>query len=296
MALPAIDDFSGSNGQALTTYSANWTYSIGAFIINSAFGTVAADVVSQECGAYWNADSFANDQYSEAVIDSVNNGDSYIGVGVRMSAGGNYYGAYSNNVGSTLFKLVDGSYTELDTGPLFEASDVVRLEVIGTSLKVYLNDEEIMSATDSTHSSGAAGIIGYSNQGNDITSWEGGDLGEGDTQVSVSPITGALSVSGLTPSVNPFDSIVLRGTLVNEAGSPLANLTNISCLVWYGSTPSGAPDESLSSLTTNSNGSYSFDLALGGLAFGDSVYRVIYMGDPPTRNQAGRRIPSYESV
>src|SRR5690606_20825681 len=93
----------------------------------------------------------------------------------------------------------------------------------------------------------------------------GFDQFSGASSSAVSPTTGLLAVQGRAPTSNAFTTITLRGTLVNEAGSPLANQTGIACLVWYGNTPSGAPDESLSSLTTNANGSYSFALALGGL-------------------------------
>lgn len=116
----------------------------------------------------------------------------------------------------------------------------------------------------------------------------------GSTEGTATPTTGSVALQGRAPLVNDFSTITLRGTMINEAGSPLADLTGITCLVWYGSAPVGAPDESLSSLTTNANGSYSFALALGSLAFDDPVYRVIYLGDPPTRNQAGRRVPDYE--
>ena len=111
---------------------------------------------------------------------------------------------------------------------------------------------------------------------------------------TVAPTTGLVSMQGRIPLVNDFSIISLRGTLVNEAGSPVSDATGINCLVWYNDAPSGAPDESLSSLTTNSNGSYSFALATGGLVFGQAVYRVIYQGDPPARNHSGRRVPDYE--
>jgi len=120
------------------------------------------------------------------------------------------------------------------------------------------------------------------------------EAASGASTATATPSAGALTSVGRAPLVNDFSTITLRGTMINEAGSPLANLTDIRCLVWYNSAPVGAPDESLSSLTTNANGSYSFALALGGLAFGDPVYRVIYQGDPPTRNHAGRRVPDYE--
>lgn len=118
--------------------------------------------------------------------------------------------------------------------------------------------------------------------------------GGGGTTATALPITGSVTASGRNALVNAFNSISLRGTFINEAGSPVANATGINCLVWYNTAPAGAPDESLSSLTTNANGSYSFALALGGLVFGEQVYRVIYQNDPPTRNHAGVRTPSYE--
>lgn len=126
-----------------------------------------------------------------------------------------------------------------------------------------------------------------------VVAWLGEHTAGGGSTTTVTPTTGSLTLSGLSALVNDFNTITLRGTLVNEAGSPVANSTDISCLVWYGDLPAGPPDQSLSSLTTNANGSYSFALALGGLSFNDPVYRVI-VNDDATRNHAGRRIPDYE--
>lgn len=114
------------------------------------------------------------------------------------------------------------------------------------------------------------------------------------SEATVTPTTGELALVGQSALVNDFETIVLRGTLINEAGSPLADLSGLSCLVWYNTAPAGAPDESLSSLATNSNGSYSFALAVGGLTFGQQVYRVVYSQDPPIANNCRVHTPDYE--
>src|SRR5690606_22191116 len=63
----------------------------------------------------------------------------------------------------------------------------------------------------------------------------------GGVETTVTPTTGSLVLNGRTALVNDFDTITLRGTLVNEAGSPVADATGLSCLVWYGDLPAGAP-------------------------------------------------------
>ena len=66
MTLPASDAFTASNGTALQTYSVNWTIQNGGFTINS--NQVGPAQSGAECGAFWNADSFDNDQYSQATL------------------------------------------------------------------------------------------------------------------------------------------------------------------------------------------------------------------------------------
>lgn len=184
MALPASDSFNGTDLQMLADYSSNWSYSTGTFrmVGTAACASFTADV---ENGAYWNADTFDDDQYAQIVFTRTGPGLPQ-GAAVRCSATGDYYGYYGDATKSYLFRVIDGVYTALDeTGSAFQDGDVVRLEVSGSSpvvLTPLLNGladiEQYSDSSASQLTSGSAGICGFgaTAQGCLLDSWEGGNL------------------------------------------------------------------------------------------------------------------------
>src|SRR5512139_2841229 len=109
MALPASDAFTGTDGTALQTYSANWSVNAGALAINTnAVYSNSAD----ESGAGWNADTFDNDQYAQGTV--VATSSAHVGVAVRVHTDGatdTYYGLYGSFGDCQLFKQVGGSWS-----------------------------------------------------------------------------------------------------------------------------------------------------------------------------------------
>lgn len=204
MALPASDAFTGTNGTALTTYSAAWTLNSGNFDIQS--NALCANAADTECGAHRNDETFDADQYSEAVIGALAGTVSWVGVAVRCATDGseNYYGFYGAGSASQVFKVVSGTWTQIGSDfPAFSPGDVVRLEVEGTTLRAYIDGvQQGSDLTDSALSAGAAGVCGYSDATtSSLASWEGGNLGAGDvTAPSLSSAsataTGATTASG----------------------------------------------------------------------------------------------------
>jgi hypothetical protein len=189
MALPATDSF--TRGPASTVdidvYSANWTQdsSTGDFKVDGTTDNVWSDKTEGSC--HWNADSFDNDQYAEIVIVSSSSGN-WHGVSVRADTGGanTYYGFYGDSSSQYLFEQIAGSWTEISsTGNGFSASDVVRLEVDGTSLSALVNDSEEESASgESGISSGAAGLSSSAGSSTPrMDDWEGGNLAAGPAAV-----------------------------------------------------------------------------------------------------------------
>ena len=83
MALPATEDFNGSNYVQLTTHNASWTLNNGDFDLYS--NALACDAASTWNMAHWNADSFNNNQYAEATLVTLSNGI-WIGLAVRCHA------------------------------------------------------------------------------------------------------------------------------------------------------------------------------------------------------------------
>lgn len=188
MALPATDTFTGANGTALQTYSANWTINAGAFQINT--NACAPDSVGNECGAGWNADTFDNDQYSQCTLSAKSGSNAHAaGPGVRhANSGATYYGYYADGTTTAYaFKNVGGTWTQL--GANFSspaAGTVLRLEVSGTTLTIKHNGVSQGTRTDSAIASGRAGVVGYSaSTGMRIDDWEGGNLSGGGGGVTV---------------------------------------------------------------------------------------------------------------
>jgi hypothetical protein len=184
VALPATDAFTGSNGTALTTYSASWTYNVGTFAINTNALQCTTDGI--DCAAHRNDETFGNDQYATATVTAITSG-AYIGLSVRCHASDNtFYGFEANSFESYLYKYVGGSYTQLgSTAAAFSVSDVLRLEANGTSVAPTKNGSATGTPgaqTDSAIASGYGGVAGSgNNSGSRIDTWESGDLGGGAT-------------------------------------------------------------------------------------------------------------------
>ena len=118
MTLPATDTFTAASDAALQTYSANWTINSGAFAVVAATDKCRPNSTADECGAHWNADTFAADQYAQVTLPATGTfNDAERGPAVRCAASGaTYYGLYysTGNLGSLWrVKVVSGTWTEL---------------------------------------------------------------------------------------------------------------------------------------------------------------------------------------
>src|SRR5688572_23009374 len=153
----ATDSFTGSNNDPL---SANWTAADGSLLISDA-NNVKLNA-AQGNSAYWDADTFADDQYSQVVIATVS-GDA-VGPMVRASGLTGYIALVGNSGTEITIQRVDGDENATVLGATFTGltignGDTIRLEASGTSLTVKQNGATIGSRTDSTYTSGAAGIF-----------------------------------------------------------------------------------------------------------------------------------------
>jgi hypothetical protein len=156
------DPFTGANGTELHTYNAGWTKQTTDQV--SIQSNTAQLTGGGSEGAYkWDGDgAFANDQYAQAVYANTGN---YGGVTVRMSgvttATTNGYIALVDAGKIDLQKITNGTRSNLQaqmTGAVANA-DTVKLEVIGTAIKVYVNAvQQGTTVTDSSFASGQPGI------------------------------------------------------------------------------------------------------------------------------------------
>ena len=182
MALPASDSFTNTDGTQLTTHNSSWSIAeTGNFDIQS--NALAGDA-GQEQGAFWNADTFDDDHI--ATCDAAaETGGAFMGLAVRVATSGTdrtYYGAYWNTNQCYLFEMVTGSWTQL--GSTLTGNDVpdnpeaVEWEASGTTLTFRLEGSDVTTRTDSTLTSGAAGVCASTDSSNArIDNWTGDDVG-----------------------------------------------------------------------------------------------------------------------
>lgn len=179
------DDFNRANAGSL---GANWTEQVnGLQVLSNACRGANAGSTYQF--AYWSADAFADDQYSEFTVTTV---AEQFGPAVRCSGTGGATDNYwlllraSGEGSSFIFKTDAGSFTSLaDLGAVaWTAGDVARIEVSGTTVTAKRNGVTLDSATDSSLASGSAGIM-CRGDGAVVDDWAGGDLGGGGGATSM---------------------------------------------------------------------------------------------------------------
>jgi len=165
---------SGAGGLKIASAGA-----VETIITNSALGQ----------GAFYNAVSFPNDQWSSIVVGAKSNGQ-YLGPGVRVTSTGSpgfewdgYWFAIEGAGGAVIQRVASSGGTTIASGvSALSVGDVLTLWVVGTHLTAYHNGVSILTATDSTYTSGAAGMNMYSPTSittNQIASWQGGEFFSG---------------------------------------------------------------------------------------------------------------------
>ena len=120
-----------------------------------------------------------------------------------------------------------------------------------------------------------------------------GDVTSGGS-TTITPTTGSVTVNGRAASMNPFTTVTILEVLINEAGAPVTNRTGMHLMVWYAGVPGGAPDLSYSALTTDTNGTASWSLATGGLAYNQTIFYLAHDGGSSlSMYTCARMIPIY---
>ena len=231
MTLPATEDFTAGDYTNIATL-ANWTSNIVGLM------TVSNQCTSYQHGlAHWDADTFSPNQYSEVTI--VQN-YTYHGMGVAVlcdASTGDGYAYYGDDSASQIIEIVSGSDSTLSSGlSAFANSDVIKLEssVSGstTTLTAYINDAEEDSTTDTSFTSGYAGVYGQNDAGTQayIDNWTGDDLAASFTvdqegyrwrndDEGEATATWATAAQDATATVNLETNIRLRA-LINATGDP----------------------------------------------------------------------------
>lgn len=179
MSLPASDGFTGTSGTALQTYSANWTIVAGAFVLNNAFGNgVRQNASGANCLAFWNADTFGPDQYSQVAVITNITGGVYMGCAVRIQSGSaTCYSLTYDNGGLYINKWNSGTATQLGTTMASPSGgDIIKIGVVGSSITAYSNGTPLQTVTDSLITSGQAGLSGVGINGPIVGSWQANNI------------------------------------------------------------------------------------------------------------------------
>jgi hypothetical protein len=167
MSLPATDNFAGTGA-----LSGSWTVQEGT---PARVGGVCQNGATQGT-AFWNADAFNNDQYSQCIVD-VNN---WKGPSVRNSAdtGANtdQYWWVSSISSGVVYLRVNAGFTSLFSANCASGS-LAKMTATGTTIEVFDNGVSQGTATDATLGSGSAGVGTYASGTAD--DWEGGNIGGG---------------------------------------------------------------------------------------------------------------------
>lgn len=187
MSVLATDNFNRADS---STLGGNWATAKG----ESASCQIKSNILvgdaatSLNIGNYYTNAVWPNDQWSQATIQSgAAGGNDNAFAAVRMITTGTtrycYYGGYGKNFSGDalprIYKDVNSSRTSLASGSgNIVAGDVIYLEVQGTSVALKINGTTKATVTDSSHSSGSAGLRAGSENGSTTVfdDWSGGDF------------------------------------------------------------------------------------------------------------------------
>lgn len=182
----ASDNFNRANGPL----GANWTDGL----LTSSFSITGNAVVCSmpnNAVAFYNAVVWPADQYSECAISGLS-GTSTDGPGLVVrcdAAGNNFYWAVINADGDvTIAERVGGGGISniASRTSTWVAGDVLRLEIQGTTIKVYQNGVQLgANITDASIATGNAGLAYGSGVDGTIDNWAGGDFAAPPTGVPV---------------------------------------------------------------------------------------------------------------
>lgn len=148
-------------------------------------------ILANDSAMRYTGTTFTADQFSEITVASIPTGGQlyYNYVFVRMNAtAGCYLLTTANDVGANilqLWRLSDaGAYTQIGTditaNTNIAANDVLRIQIVGTSITCKQNGATVRTATDSTFSTGQPAMGGWvQNSGSNVlfnSAWSGGDV------------------------------------------------------------------------------------------------------------------------
>jgi len=172
----ATDNFNITDG----SLSPNWTDMSDGGLTISSQEVVGTNGIGGNSGDMRTEESYTSNQYSEIQVSSTPlSGGQWIGPMVRAQSNGDVYNCiyYWNNGNPYLqvFKRISGTWTGFNSyaSGALAAGTKIRLEAIGSTLVVYVNGVEKITAHDTSLTGGAPGIMADGTPKAD--NWAGGN-------------------------------------------------------------------------------------------------------------------------
>ena len=191
-AASVSDNFNRVNG----ALGSNWSTVAGTTAPAIANNVLQAGTAGRVNSAFWSGSSFGSDQFSQAIMPSSSGTQFGPGVAVRLAGSRGYFLWYGNSANTVSLWRMDSatSWTQLraSSALTISASDVWKVQVVGSTLSGYQNGNLVVQVTDGTYASGSPGVWLYYSA-NRIDNWSGGDVTTGTASYTVGG-----SVSGLS--------------------------------------------------------------------------------------------------
>jgi hypothetical protein len=187
----ASDLFNRANA---STLGANWSTGPGSHAAGILSNQATNNTGAADCVEYWSANSFNNDQFSNATLVAINAGtNDFSGIIVRASA--TDFVVFQINKSTTSFQIIwynGGAFTQIGSSYTYSGDptgSILLLTVIGKTYTGYINGVAVITGTNnSTPATGSCGISMSGNNANQslFDNWIGGNI-----------ITGGLALSGV---------------------------------------------------------------------------------------------------
>ena len=167
------DGFSTAENPLVT----NWETFLGQTAMVSTAGVASGSDVSGSFAAFWDADAFTGNQFSQAKIWG-----EQVGVAVKVSTAADSFYLFKHTTGSVfqLWKVNASSWTQLGTDYTIDHTDgkVIRLEVSGTTLSPSYDGTTQAALSDTAITGQRVGMLCEKNYaaGCYLDDWSGGDL------------------------------------------------------------------------------------------------------------------------
>jgi hypothetical protein len=207
----ASDNFQRANENPLSD-GGNWTKIPGIFESpNQIVSNLCEGTQTNSCGNFYSGITWPNDQYSEFTLATLTTGS--LGPVARCSSSAETYyrlqlaaSGGSQAVGINLMNA--GSSSTLGTSSNFSTAvgGILKIQAQGTTISAWYNGAQKLSVTDSTLSSGSAGIYlqpFLSNNSCQISAWDGGSVVTQQAAPTFSPVAGTYTTAQSVTLTSP---------------------------------------------------------------------------------------------